>query len=107
MCITAFQKYRNIAAIKPVLIIDQAQLQLYAHVYNAPWQFHSSTRHISLINIMHSVFTRDSSSTSFTALDLSQSSKILENMTYIYNALTNLNPNNAQGIDRISPKVWK
>ena len=55
----------------------------------------------------HSLFTRDSSSTSFTALDLSQSSKILENMTDIYNALTNLNQNNAQGIDRISPKVWK
>ena len=58
-----------------------------------------------------SVFTRDSSSTLNTVLDSPPNSNILDNITIsphdVYDALTALDPNKAQGIDHISPKVWK
>ena len=57
------------------------------------------------------VFTRDFSSTLNTALDSPPNSNILDNITIsphdVYDALTALDPNKAQGIDHISPKVWK
>ena len=61
--------------------------------------------------ILFSVFTRDSSSTPLSALDSSHGINIFENIAIspsdVYNALTALDPNKAQGIDRIGPKVWK
>ena len=67
-----------------------------------------------------SAFTRDSSPVSFTALDSLHNSNISENIFIspndscnrieqndVYDALTALDPNKAQGIDHISPKVWK
>ena len=45
------------------------------------------------------------------ALDSSHSINVLENIAIsssdVYNALTALDPSKTQGIDRISPKVWK
>ena len=57
-----------------------------------------------------SVFTRDSSSTpttSFSAVHTNTLDNIFISSQEVYEALASLDPNKAQGIDYLSPKIWK
>ena len=94
-------------------------LSLLTNYSSFPTTMHYNSSSVStdhdLANLFNvyffSVFTRDSSSTLNTALDSPPNSNILDNITIsphgVYDALTALDPNKAQGIDHISPKVWK